>query len=317
MRCGKIKIKKFTNTILSLALITGLAFGGRLESKATSPGEPLATLELINYSGDDPVTKSIKVSDENLGGNPIKYVNLVDYNTEWTEDLRKTSLSLTDSAGTLTLEENPPGQGALSTKTYDLKFSLTGDFQKLPLDTNGGDQKLEETKYILAMDTKGNKTWQPLYISAMNQNAKGQPKPSRITKYQFDTVSKDDIVKAFADGHYDYKEEVPSSNRNLEKKVNGNQYYLDMDRFKLDIDEEALAKFDTSKVGLSKFPVKVKYLKDNSYDEVEVIIDIKSAVPTGILGRGYGISLMIVGLGALFGGLSLYRLKKKAHIDYD
>ena len=131
-------------------------------------------------------------------------------------------------------------------------------------------------------------------------------------------ISPQDIIDRVKDGRWQNKKSANETYANqtmaikkapsfvansIEPKLAADPFELDYDRFdQIDWDEP----------GVYEVPVTVAWI-DGSTSRVNVPVEVlaNNVVMTGIFDTGYGIGLMLAGLGLLAGAISLYNLNRK------
>lgn len=175
------------------------------------------------------------------------------------------------------------------------------------------------------VDENGNNYDFENQIIIKNQNTKADLIPEKIqlekggilaqTKQK---ISPQDIIDRVKNGRWQNKKSVNESYANQIMAIkkapsfvaNSIEPKLAADPFELDYDKFDQIDWDES--GVYEVPVTVAWI-DGSTSRVNVPVEVlaSNVVMTGIFDTGYGIGLMLAGLGLLAGAISLYNLNRK------
>ena len=156
--------------------------------------------------------------------------------------------------------------------------------------------------------------WFAVRYTIKNQNTKGFVTPEEKETIKNEKLSKEDILDAVANGNFTYNSGVPHVNQwkkeNALDILTGGKRILNPAKAKLSIKDEDYNKIDFSRTGQQEVPVTIKYF-DNSESVVNVKINIKEVVQTGLREQTHHTQKILLTLGLIGIFVCAINFKKK------
>ena len=281
-------------------------------------------IDYTTYAGDE-TTEKLQLD----GLKQINYVGFVDSYGVTDKDKMKSVINFGSDPknASLTLKEgkiyNPSITDNKITLNMVVNQGLGDDIPKTY------PKELVKETILFASDKEGNFKWRGIRYKIKNQNTKGTVLPNEKETFKDVPLTKEEIIEAVKNGIFTYNtdgpDKVPDQNKTgdnaLHREVGGKDL-LNPDKVKeFSISDEDYEKLDFSKLSTEtepyqEVPVTITYL-DNSKSTVNVKINIKENVPTGLSDSGYFFLILLLGFGLVAGAFGLLNFRKERREYYE